>query len=67
MTNPNDALPEAMFVGVPEAQAVLGLSRSSIYQLLNSGELRSARVGSRRLIPVVELDRFTESLIAQSR
>ena len=67
MTNPSEALPEPRFVGVPEAQVVLGLSRTSVYALLDSGELRSARVGGRRLIPVVELDRFAERLIAQAQ
>ena len=67
MTNPSEALPEPRFVGVPEAQVVLGLSRTSVYALMDSGELRSARVGGRRLIPVVELDRFTESLLTQAQ
>lgn len=67
MTSPIDALPEPRFVGVPQAQAVLGLSRSSVYALLNSGALRSARVGGRRLIPVTELDRFADQLQAQAR
>ena len=65
-TLPTDA-PEPRFVGVPEAQTVLGLSRTSVYALLDSGQLRSARCGGRRLIPVDELDRFAESLIAQAR
>jgi excisionase family DNA binding protein len=66
MSSTSEAMPEARFVGVPQAQAVLGLSRSSVYELLNNGSLRSARVGGRRLIAVEELDRFTDQLILQS-
>ena len=66
MSSTSETMPDAKFVGVPQAQAVLGLSRSSVYELLNNGSLRSARVGGRRLIVVEELDRFTDQLISQS-
>jgi excisionase family DNA binding protein len=66
-TTPAETLPEARFVGVPQAQVVLGLSRTSVYALMNTGELRWARVNGRRLIPVQELDRFTDSLLAQAQ
>ena len=31
---------------------MVGLSRSRIYQLIGSGELRSIKVGRRRLVPM---------------
>jgi excisionase family DNA binding protein len=64
---PMPEMPEPRFVGVPQAQVVLGLSRSSVYALLNDGSIRSVRVNGRRLIPVEELDHFGDELIAQSR
>ena len=35
-----------------EAALMVGLSRSRIYQLIGSGELRSIKVGRRRLVPM---------------
>jgi excisionase family DNA binding protein len=34
-----------------EAALVTGLSRNTIYELIGSGQLRSVKVGGRRLIP----------------
>ena len=34
-----------------EAQAVSGLSRSTLYELIKSGHLRAVKVAGRRLIP----------------
>ena len=45
---------------VDEAAAVYGLSRSTLYKLIAAGTLRSAKVGTRRLIPVDAM----EALIA---
>jgi excisionase family DNA binding protein len=47
---------------VPEAAELLGVKKSKLYGLLATGELGSVRVGSRRLIPATELQRFVESL-----
>ena len=39
---------------------VIGISRSTFYALINSGEIRTKRVGGRRFIPKVELQRYCE-------
>ena len=65
-TSSDDAL-EPKFVDAAQVGAVLGLSRTSVYRMLNSGKLRSVRQGGRRLVPVGELDRLTDSLLAQAR
>ncbi len=49
---------EPLFVGVHEAQRVLGLGRSTVYELMSTGELESVHVRGRRLIPVDELRGF---------
>ena len=49
-------LPKA--VAVEEAARLLGLSRTSLYELLESGRIRSIKVGSRRLVPTAALDEF---------
>ena len=41
-----------------ESEALSGLSRSSLYRLIGSGELQSVKVRNRRLIPVAALERL---------
>ena len=43
--------PESRLYRVPEAMALLSLSRSTLYELIRSGRLRSVTQGRRRLIP----------------
>ncbi len=47
----------------PDAGAALGVGRTTIFELIASGELRSVRIGRRRLIPAAELHRYAERLI----
>ena len=47
---PNIPTSEKITLRVNEAQAVSGLSRSTIYELLKAGKLRAVKVGGRRLI-----------------
>jgi excisionase family DNA binding protein len=42
--------PERLF-SVAAAAAVTGLGRSSVYELIGRGELRTLKVGRRRLVP----------------
>lgn len=43
-----------------EAAALLGISRSTIYVLIDSGDLARVKVGRRTLIPAVEIDRLLD-------
>jgi excisionase family DNA binding protein len=45
---------------IDQATAVVGVSRSTFYALMKSGEIRAKRVGGRRFIPKVELQRYCE-------
>ena len=47
---------------VDEAAAALRLSRSSVYELIRSGQLRSVKQGRRRLVPVAALADYVASL-----
>jgi excisionase family DNA binding protein len=47
---------------VSEASGLTGLSRSTLYELMRTGALASVKVGSRRLIPTAELERFAAEL-----
>jgi excisionase family DNA binding protein len=62
-------------VGVPsykllvtpeEAAAILSLGRSTVYELMATGELASVRIKSCRRIPVAVLDRFVQRLLEAS-
>jgi excisionase family DNA binding protein len=44
---------EPLLVRVEEAARILSLSRSTIYEMMDAGELPSVRRGSARRIPVV--------------
>lgn len=46
---------------VPDACQRLGISRSTLYELIASGEIRSFKVGARTLIPEAELRKFIAS------
>lgn len=43
---------------IPEACRILGAGRSTIYELIAAGELRSFRIKSRRLISAEALAQF---------
>ena len=47
-------------VTVPEAAAMLGISRNFAYQLVREGKLPSIRFGKRILIPRVALEKMLE-------
>lgn len=50
---------------IPSAQDRLGLGRSKLYELLESGALRSVKVGKRRLIPESAIVEYIERLEAE--
>ncbi|GAB3920236.1 hypothetical protein GCM10011575_44100 [Microlunatus endophyticus] len=45
---------------VNEAAEALRLSRELLYELIRSGQLRSIKVGRRRLVPVSAVTEFVE-------
>lgn len=47
---------------VSEAAAALRLSRSALYELIRSSQLRTVKVGRRRLVPVAALEDYVASL-----
>jgi len=53
--------PKPMAYRPDDAAVVLGLGRTTTYALIRDGQLRSIKVGRRRLIPVSEIKRFLES------
>jgi excisionase family DNA binding protein len=49
-----------VLVPIDLSAAVIGISRSSLYNLLNAGELRAKRVGGRKFIPKRVLMQYCE-------
>ena len=52
-----------LLLTVEEAAHALGVRRSTLYTLLEPGEIFSVKVGNRRLVPVKALDEYVERLI----
>jgi excisionase family DNA binding protein len=52
---------EPISVKIPEAVRLTGLSRSRIYELMKSGDIQFAKVGSSTLILVESLRQFVLS------
>lgn len=55
---PDVARAEPISVRIPEAVRLTGLSRSRLYELMGSGDIEFAKVGSSTLILVESLRRF---------
>lgn len=54
---------DVLFVSVPEFARRLGVGRSTGYELTSSGTVRTVRIGSRVLVPVVEMERYAQGLL----
>ncbi len=49
-----------MVVGVGDAMKMLSIGRTKLYDLINTGELKTVRIGSRTLIKVADIEAFIE-------
>jgi excisionase family DNA binding protein len=56
--DPDKTTVERVAFSPGEAALALGLARSSVYAALARGDLRSVRVGGRRLVPRSEIERI---------
>lgn len=54
---------EPISVKIPEAVRLSGISRSRIYELMRSGDLKFAKVGSSTLILVESLREFIQARV----
>ncbi len=52
---------DALLFTVEEAARVLGIGRTTLYQLMETGQLRDRKFGRARRIPRGELDRLANS------
>ena len=51
---------------VPEAMALLNLSRTQVYELIRSGRLLTVTVGRRRLVPAAAIDDYVALLVSEA-
>jgi excisionase family DNA binding protein len=56
---PNETAGKRLFT-VNETAQMLGSSRSLVYRLLRTGELKATRIGARKRIPETEIARIIE-------
>jgi excisionase family DNA binding protein len=50
-----------------EAATVLGVSRSTLYELLAAGAVESVHIGKSRRVPVAALERYVERLYLEQK
>jgi excisionase family DNA binding protein len=55
---------QPLIYSVEEAARVLRVSRDTTYELLRSGQLRSMKVGRRRLIPAIAIHEYIHTCMA---
>lgn len=60
MANIQD-LPAPLAHRIPDACRRLGIGRSTLYELIKAGELRTVKIGSRTLIPEADLQKVITS------
>jgi excisionase family DNA binding protein len=53
---------QALLVTVEEAARLLGIGRTTMFGLIGTGEVKSVRLGKRRLISRKSLEQFVEGL-----
>ncbi|HEL4265748.1 MULTISPECIES: helix-turn-helix transcriptional regulator [Stenotrophomonas] len=60
MVNSTNAL-DPLLHRIPDACRRLSVSRTTLYELIKAGEIRSVKIGTRSLIPEIDLQRVLSS------
>jgi excisionase family DNA binding protein len=55
--------PLKLLINVRDASAALSISRSKFYELLQSGVIRTVKIGQRRLVSADSLTAYANSLV----
>ena len=55
-----------LLVSVEEAAALLGIGRTTLYELIRQGDVRPIRIGRCVRIPQRELEAYVNRLVAES-
>jgi excisionase family DNA binding protein len=62
-----EAPPARLLLTVPEAAEALGVSRSVVYELMDSGDLRNIKIGRSRRILVTSLEEFIARRLSEQQ
>lgn len=62
-----DAAIEPVSVRIPQAAAMLGIGRSTLYLCIAAGEIETIKVGRATLIPVQSLKAFVAAKLSVDR
>lgn len=62
MESPNTTQPKIL-LNVSDAAGALSLSRSKFYELMQSGALKTVKIGQRRLVPAESLAAYANALV----
>lgn len=57
---------DRLLLTVSEAASCLGIGRSTLYELVASGEIESVTIGRSRRVPVASLAVYVDRLLASS-
>jgi excisionase family DNA binding protein len=57
--------PERLALSVAEALVAVGVSRATLYRLIGRKQLATLKIGSRRLVPVAEIDALLAKAITK--
>lgn len=63
-TQPRSTKATPRLLSIKQAIFELGVGRTSIYELINTGELKTVRIGRRRFVAIEAIDEFIASLSA---
>lgn len=58
--------PHVRLVSIELAAELLGIGRTTVYDLVNRGELRSTKIGRRTLLAVDDIDAFVDRKLASA-
>jgi excisionase family DNA binding protein len=61
-----EIMKDKLLYRIPEVAEDLSVSRSKVYELLKSGELRSVHIDTTRLVRACDLQAYVDSLAAAS-
>jgi len=53
-----DIAPPVLAMSVTPAAKSIGISKSRLYELINSGEIKAVKIGARTVVPTAELADF---------
>lgn len=64
--NAGSTAPRTRLVSIEVAAQLLSIGRTTVYDLVNRGELRSTKIGRRTLVSVEDIDAFVDRILAST-